>query len=92
MPRGIIRKTRLDVVLNDIGYRTAVAVTPADGADLATAPTSALHISVAGALVVDMYTGATVTFANVPAGVFPIAVKRVRATGTAATGIVALYA
>ena len=70
-------------------YTGAVEITPSDTDDLVD-PVSALHISVAGALKVDMVSGETVTFATVPAGTFEIAVKRVYATGTAATGIVGL--
>lgn len=67
----------------------AAAITPSDTVDLAL-PVSALSISVAGALKVDMASGETVTFAAVPIGVIEIAVTRVYATGTAATGIVGL--
>jgi hypothetical protein len=70
-------------------YRGAVAITPNDSADL-TDSVSALHISVAGALKVDMLSGETVTFASVPVGTIAIAVSKVYATGTAATGIVGL--
>ena len=70
-------------------YRGAVAITPSDTVDLADS-VSALHISVAGALKVDMLNGDTVVFASVPVGTIEIAVSRVYATGTAATGIVGL--
>ena len=70
-------------------YLGAEAITPSDSADLAV-PVSALHISVAGALKVTTASGEVVTFAAVPVGVFPLAVKKVFATGTAATGIVGL--
>lgn len=79
---------------------SALAVTPADGANLAppngdaNKATRALLIGGAGNLKVDMADGTTVTMA-IPAtatGVLlPIAVKRVYATGTTATGIVAFY-
>ena len=67
----------------------AAAITPSNTVDLVPA-VSALHISVAGALKVDMASGETVTFASVPVGTIHIAVTRVYATGTAATGIVGL--
>ena len=70
-------------------YKGAVAITPSDSADL-TDPVSALHISVAGALKVTTIGGDTVTFASVPVGTLELAVVRVFATGTAATGIVGL--
>lgn len=70
-------------------YTGAVAITPSDSADLVD-PVSALHISVAGTLKVDMVSGETVAFPVVPVGIFEIAVKKVYATGTASTGIVGL--
>lgn len=70
-------------------YRGAVAITPNDTTDLADA-VSALHISVAGSLKVDCINGDTVTFASVPVGTLELAVTKVYATGTAATGIVGL--
>lgn len=51
----------------------------------------ALYIGVAGALKVDTLESQTITFPNVVAGVFPVKCRRVYTTGTAATGIVALW-
>ncbi len=71
--------------------RNAVAVTPADGADLATVARG-LYIGVAGDVKVDMAGSGTVTFVAVPAGsVLPFCVKRVYSTGTSATNLVALW-
>lgn len=68
----------------------AVAVTPSDGADLAQA-TRALYIGVTGDVTVDMAeSGSTILFKAVPVGILPVRVKRVRATGTTATNILAL--
>ena len=64
-------------------------ITPADGADLAYIARSFI-IGVAGNLKVRTPYGTDVTIA-VPVGVIPIQAKRVFATGTTATGIVALY-
>jgi hypothetical protein len=67
------------------------AVTPNNGADL---PTSAraLYIGTAGDVKVDMVSGTTLTFTAVPAGVIlPVRARRVYATGTTATNIVAIY-
>lgn len=71
----------------------AAAVTPNDGADLPKIATRALWIGAGdGTLSVVMSGGTTVAFAGVAAGtLLPIRVDRVRATGTGATGIVALY-
>ena len=68
----------------------AYAVTPNDSANLAQFP-AALYVGGTGDVTVDMANGGTVTFTNVPDGTFlPILVKRVYATGTAATDIIAL--
>ena len=70
---------------------SAVTVVPSDVTLLTRGVCRALHISVAGTLSVLMEDGTTGTFPVVPVGIFPIQVQRVNATGTAATGIVALY-
>lgn len=72
----------------------AEAVTPADGADL-NFVSRALWVGGAGAISVIMAgkeaAGETVLLSGIPAGtLLPIAVARVRATGTTATLIVAL--
>jgi hypothetical protein len=70
--------------------RTALAVTPSDSADL-TLIARALYVGGAGNLSVDTVGGDTVSFVGVQAGSFlPVRVRRVRATGTTATNIVAL--
>ena len=70
----------------------AAAVTTSDSADLPVIPTRGLYVGAAGDVKVIMASGATVTFADVLAGtVLPIQVRRVFATGTVATDIVALY-
>jgi len=73
--------------------RSAVAVTPSDSTDIV--PTRGLYVGGSGAVKVimadDVAAGA-VTFTALAAGiVHPLRVKRVYSTGTAATGIVALY-
>lgn len=74
-------------------YWTGAAVTPADGADLARKPTAALYVGGAGAMVVTMAGGGDVTLSGIAAGTLlrGLAVDRVKATGTTATLIVALY-
>lgn len=78
---------------------SGLAVTPADGADLAPTngparSTRAVLVGGAGTLKVDMADGTTVTI-TIPAtacGVLLyLAVKRIYATGTSATAIVAFY-
>ena len=71
----------------------AVLVTPSDSDDLPGGLAKAgLYIGGAGNVRVTMASGADVTFSGVPAGtVLRVAVRRVWATGTTATDIVALY-
>jgi hypothetical protein len=83
-----------NVRTHEAPFSYAAAVAPNDGADIPGGrPTSALYIGGAGSLNVDLDgDGGTVAFAAVPAGTtIRIAVRRVRATGTAATSIVALW-
>lgn len=71
---------------------TAAAVTPNDAADLARVATRGLYIGGDGDVSVVMAGGGTITFAGLLGGsILPVRVDRVRATGTTATGIVALY-
>ena len=68
----------------------AAEVTPDDDADLEFVA-RALWVGTGGALKVTTAKGSTVTF-NVPGGgVLPVQVSRVFATGTDASGIVALW-
>lgn len=71
-------------------YDEAAAIVPADGADLP-ALTRAIYVGVAGDVKVDMETTGTVTFKALPVGIQRLRVKRVYATGTTATNLVALY-
>lgn len=69
----------------------ALAITPGDATDLAVAP-RALFVGQGGDLAVMMLGGETVTFGSCPAGcLLPIRVTRVRATGTTAGRILALW-
>lgn len=71
--------------------RNAVAVTPSDSVDL-TYTARYLFVGGAGNLSVIMDSGTTVAFNGVTAGsVLPIRAARVRATGTTATNIVAMW-
>lgn len=74
---------------DDKPYTHGAAVTTSDTVDIPGGPTRALHISVAGTLRVTMG-GAVVNFPVMPVGIHRLSVTRVHATGTAATGIVAL--
>jgi len=68
----------------------AATVTPSDSADLANTA-RALYVGTPGDVKVTTILGDTITFANVPAGVLPVRAKRVYATGTTASDIVALW-
>jgi len=66
------------------------AVTPNDSTTLAET-TRALYVGAAGAIAVLMASGASISFAAVPAGtMLPIRVTKVMATGTTATDILGL--
>ena len=68
----------------------AVAVTPNDLTDIPT--TRGLYLGGGGNLAVIMSNGDAVTFIAMQAGVpIPYSVKRVKATGTTATNIIATY-
>lgn len=70
----------------------AVVVTPNDSADLTTVPTKGIYVGVTGDLKVTLNDGSTVTFTSLSSGVIhPLSVKRVWATGTTATSILAVY-
>ena len=72
------------------GYSFA-SVTPDDNADLPTLQ-AALYVGTSGDVTVVDGEGNEVTFQNVRDGSWmPIRVNRVKATGTNATGIVAVY-
>jgi len=68
------------------------AVTPSDANDLGNGPANALYVAGAGNIAVNLAGGGTATLTGLAAGqILEIAASRVLATGTTATGIVALY-
>ncbi len=69
----------------------AFAITPADGADLASA-TRSIWVGVAGNIKVDLVgSGTGVIYPNVPAGRWVIAATRVYSTSTTATSLIGEY-
>ena len=73
-------------------YTNGIAVTPADGSDLPTAPANGLIATGAGAVAVHFHGQETSVILSMAVGqVLPVKVERVLSTGTEATGIVALY-
>lgn len=75
--------------LESPGYNAA-AITPDDGADLPVA-SRAIYVGASGDLTVTMVGGGTVTLKGVPAGILPLRVARVHATGTSAGDMVAVW-
>jgi len=69
----------------------AVAVTPSDSTNFSFGQARALYVGVAGDITLDTPNNTTVLFKAVQVGILPVAAVRVRAAGTAATNIVALY-
>jgi hypothetical protein len=74
----------------DSPYANAAAVVPSDTTDL-TFVTRALYVGVTGDVTVNMPGGAAILFKAMPVGLYNLRVSRVKATGTAATNIVALW-
>ena len=66
-----------------------VPVTPNDGTDLPVTAV-ALYVETGGAVVFDSVAGATRTVQVADFAILPVGTRRVRATGTTATGIHAL--
>ena len=76
-----------------MAFKSAVAVTPHD-TNVLPSLTKAIHIGTAGAgtLTVTMADGTDVSFAGVTAGTYlPLSIKRVKATGTGVSNVVAMY-
>lgn len=65
----------------------AFAITPNDGTDLQEI-TLSLFVGTAGAVKVTLFDGTTVTYSSLAAGRHPLRVKRLWATGTAATNLI----
>ena len=65
------------------------AITPSDSVVIQT--TRSIYVGVTGNLTLTMLSGNVVTFPNVPVGIFPAQATKIMATGTTASGIVAMY-
>lgn len=71
--------------------RSAAPVIPTDGVEISYV-SRAIYVGQTGDLTVEMVDGGAATFENVAGGtVLPIRVKEIKATGTTATGVVALW-
>lgn len=81
----------------NFGYRKAIAVTTSDSVNFAPngvsdALTAELYVGTTGNVVAVLQDGTTITFVGVPAGGrIPVACKRVNATLTTASNIVAFF-
>ncbi|MEV5054677.1 hypothetical protein MRBLRH13_000258 [Agrobacterium radiobacter] len=71
--------------------RNAVAVTPSDSADLSTVPRAVCVAADGNVAMVMSGNGQEVTIAMVAGTLYPLAPTRIKATGTTATGIVAVW-
>jgi hypothetical protein len=67
----------------------AAAIVPSDASNLPT-PALSIYVGVSGNLHVLTEGGSEVTFLNVPVGIFHVRARRVYATGTTATELIAL--
>lgn len=74
----------------DSPYTHGAAISTSDSADLANV-TRAIAVGVAGTVKVDMAGGETGITLTLPVGIHRLRVTKVYATGTAATGLVALW-
>lgn len=72
--------------------KKATAVTPNDTTNLSGGATKGLYLGASGNVVVTMADGTDATFTALASGVIhPISVLKVKATGTTATSILAVY-
>ena len=76
--------------LEDIG-RVFLDVTPSDTVNLSKGAADAFYVTVAGDLVLQGEDGDNATFAVSAATILPCGAGKVLATGTTATGIIAIY-
>jgi hypothetical protein len=71
-------------------YTRALAITTSDTVNF-TDVADAIYVGVSGVVVAVGADGVAVTFTGAPVGVLPFRAKRVNATSTTATNMVALY-
>ena len=70
---------------------SGAGVTPSDSGELPQV-SRALYVAQGGDLALELASGAQVTLGGVPSGtVLPVRARRVRASGTTASGVVALW-
>lgn len=77
---------------NGHSAQSAVSVVTSDSVNLVGGPTKGIYVGGTGDISLIMNDGSSITFTALAAGVVhSISAKRINATGTTATGIIALY-
>lgn len=80
------------VQMVEASAQKAVTITPNDTTSLTGGATKGLYLGASGNVAVTMADGSNVTFTALASGVVhPISVTKVKATGTTATNIIAVY-
>lgn len=69
----------------------ATAIDVSGGNQTLPAACRAIYVGVTGNIAVDMPKSSSITFLNVPVGIFPIQATRILQTGTTATQMFALF-
>lgn len=82
--------SHLDVEL-DSPAEDGFAITPDATAPLPHGTCRAIYVGVTGNIALVTSRGSSVTFSNVPVGIFPVRAAAVRVSGTTATSLIALY-
>ena len=85
---GKLIKGEFDI---DAPGASAKAVTPSDSADLPNGPCRAIELATGGAIRLTLVRDTASVLHTLPAGVWPLRVKRVHAADLTASGIVAIY-
>lgn len=76
----------------DSPARHSPVITPSDTDDIGTSGSRGIYVGVGGDITLDTFFDTQILYKNVPTGfILPVVTKRVRATGTTATNLVAMY-
>lgn len=92
MPNQLFAKSVYTPGVTNQSELQGVAVTPADGTDLPNGPCSAIYVTGAGNINVNLAGGGTAVLTGLSAGqIVHVPASRILSTSTTATGIFALY-
>jgi nitrous oxidase accessory protein NosD len=92
MPRTLFAQTTLTTGIKQMTEFEGDAVTPADGTDLPGGPCTAINVTGAGNVNINLAGGGTAVLTGLSAGqTIRVNATRILATSTTATGISALY-